>query len=309
MRTVLQNLTLFQEEAWFRIQGNKYWSRNVNGVHFHSCFSALQLSLRSTLIPKHQCSPSQNLCKRSWAKNGKRSNRSSVVKEFHAKLPVTRITSEICTCVPRYSTCKQSAARSETPKAWLPCCKAVGRKKDPPAITQITSLVLFFPTFWQQLTTASEVQLSYRYKTFHNSQKNKDTQNRILFLITWYISAHKKRQKYVTTLFKLLSAWYAILLSLIVLPMLLNTGSVWWIRLMMSNKATKGKPKNIYHSGAVVLSLPVQGQFGWRGLTADTVSTSSISCSTSFKVNCTWSGGFTSPLGSFSMWGCHLSTS
>ena len=41
------------------------------------------------------------------------------------------------------STCKQSAARSETPKAWLPCCKAVGRKKDPPAITQITSLVLF----------------------------------------------------------------------------------------------------------------------------------------------------------------------
>ena len=36
--TVLQNLTLFQEEAWFRIQGNKYWSLNVNGVHFHSCF-------------------------------------------------------------------------------------------------------------------------------------------------------------------------------------------------------------------------------------------------------------------------------
>ena len=79
-------------------------------------FSALQLTLRSTLIPKHQSSPSQNLCKCSWAKNGKRSNCSPVVKAFHAKLPVTRITSEICTCVPRYSTCKQSAARSETPR-------------------------------------------------------------------------------------------------------------------------------------------------------------------------------------------------
>ena len=107
------------------------------------CFSALQLTLRSTLIPKHQSCPSQNLCKHYRPKNWKRSNPSSVVKAFHAKLPVTRITSEICTCVPRYSTCKQSAARSETPKAWLPCCKAVGRKKDPPAITQITSLVLF----------------------------------------------------------------------------------------------------------------------------------------------------------------------
>ena len=42
----------------------------------------------------------------------------------------------------------------------------------------------FFPTSWQQLTTPSEVQLSYRYKTLHDSQKNKDTQNRILLLIT-----------------------------------------------------------------------------------------------------------------------------
>ena len=133
-----------------------------------------------------------------------------------------------------------------------PVAKPWGEKKDPPAITQITSLVLFFPTSWQQLTTPSEVQLSYRYKTFHNSQKNKDTQNRILLLITWYISAHKKHER--TALFKLLSAWYAILLSLIVLPMLLNTGRVWCVRLLMPKKATKGKQRNPSHWRTSVFS-------------------------------------------------------
>ena len=78
-----------------------------------------------------------------------------------------------------------------------PVAKPWGEKKICPLLHKLQALSFFFPTSWQQLTTPSEVQLSYRYKTFHNSQKNKDTQNRILLLITWYISAHKKHQKYV----------------------------------------------------------------------------------------------------------------
>ena len=132
--------------------------------------------------------PVQVLLGKKW----KRSNRSSVVKAFHAKLPSHLKYAPVC----QGSTCKQSAARSETPKAWLPCCKAVGRKKSARYYTNYKPCP-FFPTSWQQLTTPSEVQLSYHYKTFHNSQKNKDTQKRILLLITWYISAHKKHQKYV----------------------------------------------------------------------------------------------------------------
>ena len=80
------------------------------------CFSALQLTLRSTLIPKHQSSLSQNLCKRSWAKMekgqtvpqlSKRSMLSYQLQESHLKY------APVC----QGSTCKQSAARSETPKA------------------------------------------------------------------------------------------------------------------------------------------------------------------------------------------------
>ena len=97
------------------------------------------------------------------AKKWKRSNPSSVFKAFHAKLPSHLKYAPVC----QGSTCKQSAARSETPKAWLPCCKAVGRKKSARYYTNYKPCP-FFPTSWQQLKTPSEVQLSYRYKTFHN---------------------------------------------------------------------------------------------------------------------------------------------
>ena len=136
------------------------------------CFSALQLTLRSTLIPKHQSSPSQNLCKRSWAKNGKgqtvpqlskHSMPSYQLQESHLKY------APVC----QGSTCKQSAARSETPKAWLPCCKAVGRKKDPPAITQITSLVLFsrLPGNSLQLPLKFNCHITINFFTTHRRRK------------------------------------------------------------------------------------------------------------------------------------------
>ena len=53
----------------------------------------------------------------------------------------------------------------------------------------------------------------------------------------------KARKVLTTTRVKLLSSWYVIMLSLIVLPMLLSTWRVWWVRLLMPNKATKGTQK------------------------------------------------------------------
>ena len=62
-----------------------------------------------------------------------------------------------------------------------PVAKPWGEKKIRPLLHKLQALS-FFPDFLA--TAPSEVQLSYRYKTLHDSQKNKDTQNRILLLIT-----------------------------------------------------------------------------------------------------------------------------
>ena len=141
-----------------------------------------------------------------------------------------------------------------------PVAKPWGEKKDPPAITQITSLVLFFPTSWQQLTTPSEVQLSYHYKTFHSSQKNKDTQNRILLLITWYISAYKKEvHNYSCQTFELMICHFVVsdCFANVIEYLTCMVGQI-----VDAQQSNKRHAKNIHHSGAVLFSLPVQGQLG-----------------------------------------------
>ena len=58
---VISRRSVIQNSGKQMLKPNRKWS-SFSQLFSEVCFSALQLTLRSTLIPKHQSSPSQNLC-------------------------------------------------------------------------------------------------------------------------------------------------------------------------------------------------------------------------------------------------------